>query len=81
MRRTNSPTRFGAAIRKGDRMIKRPTLIVDHNNLRYNMRTVVGWCKEAGIDVAGVTKATTGMASAALDYEECGAKWIASSRL
>ena len=62
-------------------MIKRPTLIVDHNNLRYNMRTVVGWCKEAGIDVAGVTKATTGMATAALDYEECGAKWIASSRL
>ena len=45
------------------------------------MRTVVGWCKEAGIDVAGVTKATTGMATAALDYEECGAKWIASSRL
>ena len=45
------------------------------------MRTVVGWCKDAGIDVAGVTKATTGMATAALDYEECGAKWIASSRL
>ncbi len=45
------------------------------------MRTVVGWCRDAGIDVAGVIKATTGMASAALDYEECGAKWIASSRL
>ena len=62
-------------------MKKRPTLIVDHDNLRYNMRTVVGWCKEAGIDVAGVIKATTGMATAALDYEECGARWIASSRL
>ena len=45
------------------------------------MRTVVGWCRDAGIDVAGVIKVTTGMASAALDYEECGAKWIASSRL
>ena len=62
-------------------MTKRPTLIVDHNKLRNNMQTVVGWCKEAGIDVAGVTKVTTGMATAALDYEECGAKWIASSRL
>ena len=62
-------------------MKKRPTLIVDHNNLRHNMRTVVGWCRDAGIDVAGVIKVTTGMASAALDYEECGAKWIASSRL
>ena len=62
-------------------MIKRPTLVVDHYNLRYNMRTVIGWCRDAGIDVAGVIKVSTGMASAALDYEECGAKWIASSRL
>ena len=45
------------------------------------MRTVVGWCREAGIDVAGVIKVSTGLASVALDYESCGAKWIASSRL
>jgi len=62
-------------------MGKRPELIVDHEKLRYNMRTVVGWCRDAGIDVAGVTKVTNGMASVALDYESCGAKWIASSRL
>ena len=62
-------------------MAKRPTLILDHEALRYNMRTVVAWCGEAGIDVAGVIKVTTGMASVALDYESCGAKWIASSRL
>ena len=62
-------------------MAKRPTLILDHDALRFNMKTVVGWCSEAGIDVAGVIKATTGMASVALDYESCGAKWIASSRL
>ena len=66
---------------KGKGMKKRPTLIVDHDNLRHNMRTVIGWCRDAGIDVAGVIKVTTGMASVALDYEECGAKWIASSRL
>ena len=60
---------------------KRPTLIVNHENLRHNMSTVVGWCRDAGIDVAGVIKVTTGMASAALDYESCGAKWIASSRI
>ena len=62
-------------------MVKRPTLIVDHDNLRYNMRTVIGWCRDAGVDVAGVIKVTTGMASVALDYEASGAKWIASSRL
>lgn len=62
-------------------MVKRPALIIDHEKLRYNMSTVVEWCREAGIDVAGVIKATTGMASVALDYESCGARWIASSRL
>ena len=62
-------------------MSKRPTLIVDHDNLRGNMNTIIGWCRDAGIDVAGVIKVTTGLASAALDYESCGAKWIASSRL
>ena len=45
------------------------------------MKQVVSWCCASGIDVAGVIKATTGMASVALDYEASGAKWIASSRL
>ncbi len=45
------------------------------------MDTVIGWCKRSGIDVAGVIKGSTGMASVALDYEKSGAKWIASSRL
>ena len=62
-------------------MAKRPTLVLDHEALRENMSTVTGWCADAGIDVAGVIKATTGMPSVALDYESCGAKWIASSRL
>ncbi|MBE6040398.1 MAG: alanine/ornithine racemase family PLP-dependent enzyme [Clostridiales bacterium] len=62
-------------------MKKRPTLVVDHSALRENMSMVTGWCRDAGIDVAGVVKATTGMASVALDYESCGARWIASSRL
>ena len=62
-------------------MKKRPSLVIDHNAIRSNMKTVIGWCREAGIDVAGVIKETGGMASAALDYEACGAKWIASSRL
>lgn len=62
-------------------MYKRPTLLIDHNALRSNMKTVIGWCADSGIDVAGVIKAASGMASVALDYESCGAKWIASSRL
>ena len=45
------------------------------------METIIGWCRDAGIDVAGVIKGTTGMASVALDHEKSGAKWIASSRL
>ncbi len=45
------------------------------------METVIGWCDKAGIGVAGVIKGSTGMTSVALDYESCGAKWIASSRL
>lgn len=68
-------------MQKGWDMGRRPTLILDHGKLRSNMRTVTGWCRDAGIDVAGVIKATTGMASVAQDYESCGAKWIASSRL
>ena len=62
-------------------MKKRPSLIIDHEKLRANMLTVTGWCNDAGIDVAGVIKGIGGLASAALDYEACGAKWIASSRL
>ena len=62
-------------------MRKRPSLLVDHVKLRENMNTVVGWCTEAGIDVAGIIKVSTGMASTALDYEACGAKMIGSSRL
>lgn len=62
-------------------MNRYPLLTIDHKALRSNMKTVIGWCRDAGIEVAGVIKGTTGMASAALDYEACGAKWIASSRL
>ena len=60
---------------------RRPALIIDHDKLRCNMRMVINWCNSAGIDVAGVIKATNGLASVALDYEACGANWIASSRL
>ena len=62
-------------------MKKRPSLIIDHEKIRSNMKTIVGWCTDAGIDVAGVIKGTGGLASVAIDYEACGAKWIASSRL
>lgn len=62
-------------------MDRRPALILDHAKLRDNMKTVLGWCSEAGIDVAGVIKVTGGMATVAKDYEKCGAKWIASSRM
>ena len=62
-------------------MSKYPLLTVNHEALKSNMTQVVSWCREAGIDVAGVIKVSSGMPSFALDYEACGAKWIASSRL
>ena len=62
-------------------MSKYPQLTVNHGSLRDNMSQVISWCSSAGIDVAGVIKVSTGLASFALDYEACGAKWIASSRL
>lgn len=62
-------------------MGKYPQLTVDHEALRSNMTQIVSWCGDAGIDVAGVIKVSSGMASFARDYEVCGAKWIASSRL
>lgn len=62
-------------------MKKRPCLNLDHDKLRYNMKSVVDWCGQEGINVAGVIKVTGGMASVAKDYEECGAAMIASSRL
>lgn len=62
-------------------MSKYPLLTVNHEALRSNMTQVVSWCRDAGIDVAGVIKVSNGMASFSLDYEACGAKWIASSRL
>ena len=58
-----------------------PLLTIDHEALRNNIKTVFGWCREAGIDVAAVIKGTNGMESVALEYERCGARWIASSRL
>lgn len=62
-------------------MSKYPLLTVNHEALMSNMTQVISWCKSAGIDVAGVIKVSSGMESFALDYERCGAKWIASSRI
>ncbi|NLY87492.1 MAG: hypothetical protein GX083_02970 [Clostridiales bacterium] len=62
-------------------MKKYPALIVNHELLKENMRQVVSWCNEVGIDVAGVIKVTNGMTSVAEDYIESGAKWVASSRI
>ncbi|MCQ2567089.1 MAG: alanine racemase [Mogibacterium sp.] len=62
-------------------MDRYPALTIDHDKLRSNMKTVVDWCAQAGIDVAGVIKVSCGLATTALDYEAAGAKWIASSRI
>ena len=62
-------------------MKRYPLLTINHEALRGNMNILMGWCKDAGIDIAGVIKGANGLESVALDFEACGAKWIASSRL
>lgn len=62
-------------------MDRYPALIVDHAKLKSNMKTIVDWCADAGISVAGIIKVSCGLANCALDYEAAGAKWIGSSRI
>jgi len=62
-------------------MRQHPALVINHKLLKENMRTVIGWCADAGIGVTGVIKVLNGRPEEMLGYEEAGAVMIASSRL
>ncbi|MDO5445793.1 MAG: alanine racemase [Eubacteriales bacterium] len=58
-----------------------PYIEVNMELLRQNARTVCGFCRENGIDVAGVIKFSDGCPEIAKAYHEGGCKEIASSRI
>lgn len=58
-----------------------PRVEINLKYLRENVAEVVRRCGEIGIDIAGVIKGTTGIPECTKQFEEGGAKMIASSRL
>ena len=58
-----------------------PYLTIDLAKIEHNTRTIVGLCKEYGIQVTGVTKATCGHPDVAQAMLRGGAISIADSRL
>ena len=58
-----------------------PAIVIDHESLRHNVKTICDWCEDTGIFVAGVIKGANGILSVAEDYVAGGAKMIASSRM
>lgn len=58
-----------------------PRVEIKLDSLLHNVKTIVGKCGEQGIEIAGVIKGTTGVPQCAKQFEDGGAKYIASSRL
>lgn len=62
-------------------MTTTPYLTIDLDKIEHNSRTIVGLCKEHGIEVAGVTKVTCGHPEVAKAMLRGGVASIADSRL
>lgn len=60
---------------------RNPKLIVDLNKLRNNIDKVQRMCQDNGVEIAGVIKGFTGLPQCAEQFERCGCRFIASSRL
>ncbi len=60
---------------------RNPKLIVDLNKLRNNIEKVQHMCHDAGVEIAGVIKGFTGLPEVAEQFERCGCRFIASSRI
>ncbi len=58
-----------------------PKLEVNLNALKENVEHMVNLCKMQGVEIAGVTKGTTGLAKCAEMFELGGCTMLASSRL
>ncbi len=62
-------------------MAKYPQITVDTNKIRHNAGRVAGLCKEGGVAVAGVVKATCGLPEAARAMLAGGVAMLGDSRL
>lgn len=60
---------------------RNPKLIIDLNKLRNNIVKVRTMCQDAGIEIAGVIKGFTGFPECVAQFERCGCRFIASSRI
>lgn len=60
---------------------RNPKLIVDLNKLRSNIEKVQRMCHDNGVEIAGVIKGFTGLPECAMQFERCGCRFMASSRL
>ncbi|MBQ3610869.1 MAG: alanine racemase [Firmicutes bacterium] len=60
---------------------RNPKLIIDLNKLRNNIDKVQNMCRDVGVEIAGVIKGFTGLPEVAAQFERCGCKFIASSRI
>lgn len=58
-----------------------PVITVDVRKIEENTRSIVAFCRDAGIDVLGVTKVTCGMPSVARAMIAGGVKGIGESRI
>ena len=61
--------------------MRQPSLCIDLDKIEHNTRTIVGFCKMHGIDVAGVTKVTCGNPDVAKTMLRGGVSAIADSRM
>ncbi len=58
-----------------------PHVMIDLDKIEHNARTIVGLCREHGIEVTGVTKATCGHPAVARAMLRGGVSSIGESRM
>ncbi len=63
-----------------DNAVGYPRLVIDLDKLRYNIDNVKNKCSDAGVQLAGVVKGCTGIFECAMQFQEAGCSFIASSR-
>ena len=58
-----------------------PRITCDLEKIRKNTEEVLSRCRDAGIEVAAVMKAANGLPEVAKVFQDCGCRWIATSRM
>ncbi len=58
-----------------------PKIEINIDSLRHNIKHIVSMANDQNVDIAGVIKGVNGIPECSLQYQECGAKFISSSRI